>query len=261
MDFFEISSKHLEELTQNERGLFDYVIKNMNTLKNRSIREVAAECFVSTTTFLRFVRKIGFSGYSEFITVLKFTALEEPEINESPFVVEQKQYREEYLKNLIESVRVMESAKIVRICEVLKRKPRIVLLAKGLSKNVAYYTQFLYSVSGFDVLFPRDSQYRGITVQKIKPDDLVFVFNYEGHDRELVQMIETLRMRDQRPLIVSITGADNNMIQNMSDINLYIFTDEIEINGVDLTSRISIIALMELILYQHMEETMMTKLR
>ncbi|MBC6307738.1 MurR/RpiR family transcriptional regulator, partial [Listeria booriae] len=73
MDFFEISSKTVASLTRNERILFDYVVKNMNLIKNQSIREVSAECFVSTTTFLRFVRKLGFTGYSEFTTVLKFT--------------------------------------------------------------------------------------------------------------------------------------------------------------------------------------------
>ncbi|EAG8230544.1 TPA: MurR/RpiR family transcriptional regulator, partial [Listeria monocytogenes] len=38
------------------------------------------------------------------------------------------------------------------------------------------------------------------------------------------------------------------------DINLYIFTDEIEMNNLDITSRISTIAIMELILYQFMED-------
>lgn len=55
-------------------------------------------------------------------------------------------------------------------------------------------------------------------------------------------------------MLISITGADNNIIQNMSDINLYIFTDEIEMNNLDITSRISTIAIMELILYQYMED-------
>ncbi|EJB4872487.1 MurR/RpiR family transcriptional regulator, partial [Listeria monocytogenes] len=60
--------------------------------------------------------------------------------------------------------------------------------------------------------------------------------------------------RNETPMLISITGADNNIIQNMSDINLYIFTDEIEMNNLDITSRISTIAIMELILYQFMED-------
>ncbi|EHZ3605575.1 MurR/RpiR family transcriptional regulator, partial [Listeria monocytogenes] len=62
------------------------------------------------------------------------------------------------------------------------------------------------------------------------------------------------KSRNETPMLISITGADNNIIQNMSDINLYIFTDEIEMNNLDITSRISTIAIMELILYQFMED-------
>ncbi|EME8160676.1 MurR/RpiR family transcriptional regulator, partial [Enterococcus faecium] len=62
MDFFEIANSHISELTKNEQILFDYVINNLENIKGKSIREVADDCFVSTTTFLRFVRKLGFSG-------------------------------------------------------------------------------------------------------------------------------------------------------------------------------------------------------
>lgn len=105
MDFFEIANSHISELTKNEQILFDYVINNLENIKSKSIREVADDCFVSTTTFLRFVRKLGFSGFSEFTTVIKYTLLYKTPLPESsPFVVSQKDYREEYLKNLVESV-------------------------------------------------------------------------------------------------------------------------------------------------------------
>ncbi|MDB6273692.1 SIS domain-containing protein, partial [Listeria monocytogenes] len=77
---------------------------------------------------------------------------------------------------------------------------------------------------------------------------------YGGHDIELIQTAQKLKSRNETPMLISITGADNNIIQNMSDINLYIFTDEIEMNNLDITSRISTIAIMELILYQFMED-------
>ncbi|WP_088809154.1 MULTISPECIES: MurR/RpiR family transcriptional regulator [Listeria] len=254
MDFFEISSKHVSTLTRNERILFDYVVKNMNTIKNQSIREVSAECFVSTTTFLRFVRKLGFSGYSEFTTVLKFTLLSKVELKPSPFVVEQKDYREEYLKNIIESVRVLEPSKMTKITRKLMNKSKIYFFAKGLSKHAAQYIKYLYTMSGFLVEFPEDYQYRQAILQHIGPDDLVFILTYGGHDIELIQTAQKLKARKTPPMLISITGADNNIIQNMSDINLYIFTDEIELDALDITSRISTIAIMELILYQFMED-------
>lgn len=40
MNFFEIVNPHLSSLTNNEQSLFDYVVKNMNRIKNQSIREI-----------------------------------------------------------------------------------------------------------------------------------------------------------------------------------------------------------------------------
>ncbi|WP_235019092.1 hypothetical protein [Pediococcus acidilactici] len=53
---------------------------------------------------------------------------------------------------------------------------------------------------------------------------------------------------------IKITEPDNNTIQNLSNINLYIFADVIEVNDVEISSRVSTIALMELILYQYIED-------
>ena len=253
MDFFEIVNSHIAELTKNEQVLFDYVITNLDNIKNKSIREVADDCFVSTTTFLRFVRKLGFSGFSEFTTVIKYTLLNKKTIPQSsPFVVSQKDYREEYLKNLVESVRVMDTDKVTQIVTQLQKKPKIFLFAKGLSKEIMRYVKYLYNTAGFFVIFPEDHQTRAIAQQQAEKNDIVFIFSYKGEDLELIEAVRKLKSQNH-PLIVSITGADNNLLQNSSDLNLYLFTDEIILNHLDITSHISMIALMELILYQFIE--------
>lgn len=255
MDFFEIVNPHITDLTKNEQILFDYVMSNMDVIKNKSIREVADDCFVSTTTFLRFVRKLGFSGFSEFTTVIKYTLLNKKELtSQSPFLVSQKDYREEYLKNVVESVRVMDSEKVRRVVDQLKKKPKIFLFAKGLSKEIMRYIKYLYNTAGFFVIFPEDQQTRAITLQQVMKEDVVFIFSYKGEDVELMDCIRKMK-NSTHPLIVSITGADNNLIQNSSDVNLYVFTDEISLNHLDITSHIAMIALMELILYQLIEDS------
>lgn len=77
-------------------------------------------------------------------------------------------------------------------------------------------------------------------------------FSYKGEDLELIEAVRKLKSQNH-PLIVSITGADNNLLQNSSDLNLYLFTDEIGLNHLDITSHISMIALMELSLYHFIE--------
>ncbi len=51
------------------------------------------------------------------------------------------------------------------------------------------------------------------------------------------------------PTIISITRADNNVIQNMSDLNFYMFADEVEYLGSDVTSRCGMIAILESLMY------------
>ncbi|GAA2984096.1 MurR/RpiR family transcriptional regulator [Lentilactobacillus parakefiri] len=255
MNFFEIIKPYVEKLNKNEYGLLDYVIKNMTQIQNKSIREVAAACYVSTTTFLRFVRKIGFSGYSEFSTVIKYTVLNsnKAEDQTEPFVEEQSAYRNEYLKNIEETVRVLDERKLLKICQVLDHRPKLYFFAKGFSKYSAEYIEYLYTLNGFIVIFPKNHEQRRLAYRNVQPDDVIFVFDYEGEDDELIQIIQNLQSKRSYAMLVSITGANNNTIQNMSDENLYLFTDELKISGVDMTSHVSLIVIMELLLYQFME--------
>lgn len=256
MNFFEIVNAHLSSLTKNEQELFDYVVKNMDKIKNQSIREVASETFVSTATFLRFVKKIGFVGFSEFTTVIKYTVLnnDQDETKPSPFTVEQSDYREEYLKNITESVRVIPISKLHDITSRLAKHPKVFLFAKGISKHAAEYINYLYTMAGFEVDYPRDHDFRQLAVRQVKQDDIVFILTYNGQDGELLEMVKTMINTSERPYLISITEADNNTIQNLSDVNLYIFTDDVQVNNVQISSRISTIALMELVLYQYIED-------
>lgn len=85
---------------------------------------------------------------------------------------------------------------------------------------------------------------------------MIFVFDYAGEDDELISIIQNLQsLQSQRQyaMLVSITGANNNTIQNMSNENLYLFTGELKVSGIDMTSHVSLIVIMELLLYQFME--------
>ncbi|MEY8441898.1 MurR/RpiR family transcriptional regulator [Lactobacillaceae bacterium 24-114] len=253
MDFFNIVEPHLKELTENEHHLFDFVVQNMDELNGRNIREVASMAYVSTATFLRFVRKIGFSGFSEFTTVIKFTLMNNLDQSSTPLSVSQEKYRNEYAKNIEETIRVLKPKQLQRIADKLSSYPDIFLFSKGTTKHLTEYVKYLYSMSGFNIIFPQDRDYRRLAEQQINDDSLVFIMSFDGENEEFIRLINDLIRKGISPLIVSITGADNNTIQNLSDINFYIFTDQIRVNNTDIGSRISVIAIMELILYQYIE--------
>ncbi len=187
--------------------------------------------------------------------MIKYTDLDQQQdVEPKPFVVNQKDYREEYLKNIQESVRVIRPETLHRITRKMSEHPDIFFFTKGISKHAAEYINYLYTMAGFKVHYPRDSDYRTMAMAQVNANSLVFIMTYDGNDGELLSMMNKFVEQPKKPLLVSVTEADNNMIQNLSDINLYIFTDDVKINNQDISSRISTIAIMELILYQWMED-------
>lgn len=53
------SIQQLQELNELEMEVYQYIIQHQNAIPYMRIRELAAEAHVSTTTVLRFCRKMG----------------------------------------------------------------------------------------------------------------------------------------------------------------------------------------------------------
>jgi len=64
-----------------EFKVYNYVIKNHQTVIYMTVRELAEACDVSTATILRFCKKMNCSGYAEFKAYLKMNAEKRGEIS------------------------------------------------------------------------------------------------------------------------------------------------------------------------------------
>ena len=248
MNFYEQTSNAMTKLSQNEQNIMTYIVKNMHAVKNMSIRDLANTCFVSTTTIFRFVKKLGYEGYSEFIDAIIETEAETRKIH-IPSVIQNENYRDSYLKNIIEAVKVITDEKIEKFQSIMSRNPDIYIIAEGLSREVGNYFVRLLTTVGFNVSFPKESYEKSNTLKKIKRDDVILVLSFTGDNESVVHQLEKI-FAIATPTIISFTRADNNAIQNMSDLNFYVFAEQIDYEGIDVTSRVGMIAIMETLLYK-----------
>lgn len=248
MNFYEKTSSAMVKLSPNEKSIMTFVIKNIPSVKKMTIRDLANTCFVSTTTIFRFVQKLGYEGYSEFIDAIIETEAESRKIH-IPSIIEKENYSESYLKNIVEAVKVITDEKYEKFQSIMSRNPDIYIIAEGLSREVGQYFLRLLTTLGFNVSFPKESYEKNNVLKKIKKDDVVLVLSYTGDNEQVVHELEKI-FAIATPTIMSFTRADNNSIQNMSDLNFYVFADEINYEGIDITSRIGMIAIMETLLYK-----------
>lgn len=252
-DFFEVTQGGLERLNLTERKLFDYVVKNMDQVKDFSIQRFASERYLSTTTIFRFAKKLGFSGYSDFINSLLITE-HRSHSAKVPSVLHNKVYSDEYLKNIMETIRVMPDSKVAQVLHVLSRKPNVYILCDTNAGELGRYCEKLFLSIGRHTYFPEADYQLTAMSHLMEGDDLLLVLSYSGDETKLIKNVEQI-LHDKRPFLLSITRADNNAIQNMSDVNFYIFADEIQIDGVNLTSQVAMLMILELLVYKTLNES------
>ena len=58
--------EEIQSLNELELAVYEYVMLHKNAVSYMRIRELAAEAHVSTTTVIRFCKKMGCDGYAEF---------------------------------------------------------------------------------------------------------------------------------------------------------------------------------------------------
>ena len=164
MNFYEQTSNCVSRLSPTEQNLFNYIIKNLHIVKDMSIRDLSEKCFVSTTSIFRLVKKLGYQGYAEFSQALRDTEEESRKIH-IPSIVSADNYRDSYLKNVIEAVKVITDEKINKFNAIMNRNPNIFILAEGLSHEVGRYFYRLLTMMGFNTEMP-DEEYEFVSVRR-----------------------------------------------------------------------------------------------
>lgn len=249
MDFFESTQETIRDLNQTERNIFNYVVKNMDKVKNMSIREFAEAQFLSTTTIFRFTQKLGFSGYTDFTDSLLITTHSKQD-TVIPNVVMGGGYSGEYLKNAMEAVRVMSQTQVKKIMALLSKKPNIYILTDDNTHTIGQYCERLFIGLDFHAYFPETEYQKMNLVNRIGSRDMIIALSYSGQDAMMIDFIERVFLTE-RPHLLSITRADNNPLESLSDTNFYVFAHEILIGGMDLTSSVAMLMIIELLIYEY----------
>lgn len=64
-------SQKVKDLNELELIVYTFIVENMERIGRLTIRDLSDSCHVSTSTILRCLNKLGYSGYTEFKYALK----------------------------------------------------------------------------------------------------------------------------------------------------------------------------------------------
>ena len=73
-----------KSLTKTEKIIADYILDNINTVAFSSVKEVSLACGTSDTSVIRFLRELGYEGYTDFKRELNEKLIEQYNSSLSP---------------------------------------------------------------------------------------------------------------------------------------------------------------------------------
>lgn len=224
----------IQSLNSLELLLYKYIMKNSKKVIYMRIRELADEAHVSTTTILRFCKKLNCEGFSEFKVKLKMYIEE----NSTKKVSDDTSEIINFLRNIEKSDL---DKKLDKLCNLVKNANNIIFLGVGSSGILCKYAaRYFSSVGKFsfhidDPFFPKNFRSHGTS--------LVIALSVSGETPSIVESIT--EFKEEGYSIASITNSENCTIAKLSDLNIPYYVQEVKINYSDITTQLPVLYMIE----------------
>lgn len=221
-----------------ETLVYSYIMEHKEQIKYMTIRELADAVHVSTSTVLRFCKKTGCDGYSEFKVRFK------------QFLAENKketQLKDKGIDEIMYFLHTITSTEFERkINEVVKHiseAKQLIFIGIGTSGILGKYGARYFSNIGKYTQYIEDPYY---PVHEDLDSAIIIALSESGETQQVIQMAERFKRHNAR--ILSITNGNSCTLAKISDFHLSYFVGHHMIHEeYNITSQVPVIYLLETI--------------
>ena len=221
MKLEEMINENKQNLTSTDMIIWKYILNHRTQMRRISIHELAKECCVSSTTIVRFAQKLGFDGFSDLKSSLKH--------EES---LESVHYQDIYksLENFYsKTVSNLMKRNYDNASRLMHEANRVFIFASGYVQNnvlqelkrlFLYDNVLIYDISGRDEFYS--------ILKSATKDDLFIIISLSGESHLVTEF--SLQLELKGIPIISITRLRENTLASRSTENLYVFSEQFQLN-------------------------------
>ena len=239
MDIINKLDLDYKDLSSNETKLLNYFLENINLIKSKRIIDVASETFNSTAFIVRFCKKLGFSGYSEFKNYLIFLSNSlsiDYSFNASTFNI---------FTDIENTKNLLNESTILRILNLIHNADKIDFYGIGSSGIVCRQISQKFLLLDKQANYFDDASLMSLSASKLNSNDLVFTISMSGEKEAIIKACNIAKTK--KASIVSLTNIKLNTLSSIANENLYVHSQEYSIAGVKYISRTPAQTLLEYI--------------
>lgn len=229
------SHHDLASLNALEMQVYHDIIKHPESVSYMTIRELAERAGVSTTTVLRFCRKMGCDGWSEFRIRFRLAQQQAQPVQANVGVSE--------MLSFFKSINNDEfSALISRAAEMINRAEQLFFIGAGTSGSLAKYgARFFSNVGKFSHYI--DDPYYPVS-GNVDDNTLAIVLSVSGETPEILRLASQFSLR--RCQTLAITHSESSSLAKMSDFTLAYHVPVIRLSdNYDITTQVPVMYILE----------------
>lgn len=229
------SYEEIQKYNETDIRIYKYVVSDIDKIQYMTIRELANELQVSTSTILRFCNKNNFDGYSEFKEALK----KEITLQAACPPMEDLQELSDFFARANSSA---FEEKLLFAVGILRNADLIIFTGMGSSGTLAKYgARYFCNMGHFavgleDVFYPIETFHWKNTA--------VIALSESGETEKLIEAVS--RFKKENCCVLSITNSPFSTLAKLSDWNFsYNFNTRRMNGGYNGTSQIPVIFVIE----------------
>ncbi|KAB7668848.1 MurR/RpiR family transcriptional regulator [Bacillus sp. B1-b2] len=228
------TNEMIQSFNDLEMLLYNYITKNMDKVIYMRIRELSDATHVSTSSILRFCRKLNCEGFSEFKIKLKMLL----DRNDQEDLKSTKYYLSEFLERTMKG---NFEKYIQQTADMILQSDKVIFVGIGSSGILAEYGARYFSSLGTFSTYIKDPFYP-INSKELKKSTAI-VLSVSGETDHTLNLTNQLKMEGCN--IISITNSKNCMLAKISDINIAYYITEVFIGESNITSQMPVMYILE----------------
>lgn len=233
-----LDNEMMTSLNPNEQTILHYIYTHPTEVEGATIRELSDQLTVSTTTILRFCKKIGLVGYSELKYIIKQSNASIPQdiykqTSDAAFLQEMSQ-------DIENTLLLMKEQTVHQMIDLLNSSKHIHLYSGGgISGRVLdYWEKMLFSYGRQNVYRYEASRLAFHIADTLTDQDVLFVISCSGTYEPTIRMANLAKMRGAT--VVAITPYTDNVLATTADLNFRFFGHPRQNKNTEFTSRLPI---------------------
>jgi len=218
MTLEQLIHQHLEELSDLDKDILQFILANPEKVQSSGIMELADMVHASKSSILRTTKKLGFSGYSEMKYFLRHSDAN------NQIEATEKDIFEKQFDDIKKTLEYMQSVNLEPINEMFDHSQIIYCYATGFSQKNAIdeFYKMMLNVDKRVLVLPNKTEL-DMVMPMITQNDCVVVASLSGETDDIKENLTSFEVR-KIPLL-AVTAVGDNYFARHSTFHLNYYCD------------------------------------